>query len=173
MPRPSCCMYTTTPLPSFSIICIALCSCCPQSQRIEPRMSPVAHDECTRTSTGSSSLHSPLTSAMCSSPLLCWRNGMRRKCPHSVGMSTSSPTSMIDSFFNLYVIRSFIVMMRNPHSSAIFCRSGMRAMVPSSFMISMRAPAGRSPARRQRSIVASVCPQRRSTPLSWAYSGLI
>ena len=40
----------------------------------------------------------PFTRAMCSSPLLCWRNGTRRKCPHSVGMSTSSPTSIIDSF---------------------------------------------------------------------------
>lgn len=37
----------------------------------------------------------------------------------------------------------------------------------------MRAAAGCKPARRARSTAASVCPARRSTPLSCAYSGLI
>ena len=38
--------------------------------RIEPKMSPVAHEECTRTSTGSSSENVPLIKATCSRPLL-------------------------------------------------------------------------------------------------------
>ncbi len=85
------------PRPSFSTMRIASCSWAPQSQRHEPRMSPVAHDECTRTSTGSSSDHSPLVMAMCSRPLLFWRNAVMRKCPHSVGMSAVAPRSTIDS----------------------------------------------------------------------------
>ena len=50
-------------------------------------------------------------------------------------------------------------------------RSGMRAMVPSSFMISQMTPAGKRPARRARSTVASVWPARTSTPPSRAISG--
>ena len=41
---------------------------------------------------------------------------------------------------------------------------GMRAMVPSSFMISQITPEGSSPAMRARSTDASVCPARTSTP---------
>ena len=40
----------------------------------------------------------------------------------------------------------------------------MRAIVPSSFMISQITPAGFSPASRARSTEPSVCPARRSTP---------
>ena len=47
----------------------------------------------------------------------------------------------------------------------------MRAIVPSSFMISQITPAGRRPARRARSTEPSVCPARRSTPPSRARSG--
>ena len=50
---------------------------------------------------------------------------------------------------------------------------GRRAIVPSSFMISISAPAGCSPARRARSTAASVCPGRRSTPFWRARSGLM
>ena len=42
----------------------AASNCSPQSQRMEPKASPVKHSLCTRTSTGSSGLISPLTSAM-------------------------------------------------------------------------------------------------------------
>ncbi len=59
------------------------------------------------------------------------------------------------------------------HSAPIFCNSGIRAIVPFSFMISIKAPAGYSPAKRQRSMAASVWPLRRKTPLSWAYKGLM
>ena len=44
-------------------------------------------------------------------------------------------------------------------------------MVPSSFMISQMTPEGSSPARRERSTEASVCPARTSTPPSRARRG--
>ncbi len=50
-------------------------------------------------------------------------------------------------------------------------RSGSRAMVPSSFMISQITPAGCNPAMRAMSTAASVCPVRTSTPPSRATSG--
>ena len=59
-----------------------------------------------------------------------------------------------------------------PYSSAIFFSSGKRAMVPSSFITSIRAAAGYKPARRAMSTQASVCPARRNTPFSCAYKGL-
>ena len=86
------------PLPSFSIICMARCSCSPQSQRYDPKMSPVAHDECTRMSTGSSAVHSPFVRATCSTPFDFWRKGVMRKSPHSVGSGTVTPRSTIDSW---------------------------------------------------------------------------
>ena len=50
-------------------------------------------------------------------------------------------------------------------------RSGSRAIVPSSFMISQITPAGLRPARRAMSTAASVWPARTSTPPSRAISG--
>ena len=50
-------------------------------------------------------------------------------------------------------------------------RSGRRAMVPSSFMISQITPAGFRPAKREISTAASVWPARTSTPPSRATSG--
>ncbi len=47
----------------------------------------------------------------------------------------------------------------------------MRAMVPSSFMISQITPAGLRPARRAKSTAASVWPARTSVPPSRATSG--
>ena len=47
----------------------------------------------------------------------------------------------------------------------------MRAIVPSSFMISQITPAGLRPASRARSTDASVCPVRSSTPPGLALSG--
>jgi len=44
-------------------------------------------------------------------------------------------------------------------------KSGTRAIVPSSFMISQITPAGRRPAILARSTDASVCPARTNTPL--------
>ena len=48
---------------------------------------------------------------------------------------------------------------------------GMRAMLPSGFMISQITPEGSSPASRARSTEASVCPARTSTPPSRARNG--
>src|SRR6266853_1131016 len=48
--------------------------------------------------------------------------------------------------------------------AANFSRSGMRAIVPSSFITSQITPAGVRPARRQRSTLPSVCPARTRTP---------
>ena len=50
-------------------------------------------------------------------------------------------------------------------------RSGTRAIVPSSFMISHTTPAGIRPASRARSTAASVWPARCSTPPGFARSG--
>ena len=50
-------------------------------------------------------------------------------------------------------------------------RSGTRAIVPSSFMISQITPDGLRPARRARSTAASVWPVRSSTPPGFAFSG--
>ena len=50
---------------------------------------------------------------------------------------------------------------------------GKRAMLPSSFMISTITPAGLKPAKRAKSIAASVCPVRRKTPPCLAVRGNI
>ncbi len=52
-----------------------------------------------------------------------------------------------------------------------FSSSGMRAIVPSSFITSQMTPAGFSPARRARSTDPSVWPARTSTPPFRARSG--
>ena len=54
---------------------------------------------------------------------------------------------------------------------AMISSCGRRAMVPSSFIISQRTPAGYKPARRARSTVASVWPALTSTPPSRARIG--
>lgn len=44
----------------------------------------------------------------------------------------------------------------SPHSFARFCKSGIRAIDPSSFIISINTPAGKQPESLQRSTAASV-----------------
>ena len=51
--------------------------------------------------------------------------------------------------------------------------SGSLAILPSSFIISTKTPAGSKPASLAKSIVASVCPALRSTPPFFALSGKI
>ena len=58
-----------------------------------------------------------------------------------------------------------------PCSCANRSRSGRRAIVPSGFRISQMTPAGYSPARRARSMLASVWPTRCSTPPGRARKG--
>ena len=64
-----------------------------------------------------------------------------------------------------------MVAILRPCVWANFTRSGMRAMVPSSFMISQITPDGLSPASREMSTAASVWPARTSTPPGCARSG--
>ena len=72
-------------MPSFAIWAIARCSWAPQSQRPEPKTSPVRHAEWTRTRTGSPSAHVPITSARCSSFVTSERNATARNSPYGVG----------------------------------------------------------------------------------------
>ena len=58
-----------------------------------------------------------------------------------------------------------------PWRSQYGARSGTRAIVPSSFMISHTTPDGSSPASRARSTAASVCPMRSRTPPGFARNG--
>src|SRR5215217_4341135 len=58
-----------------------------------------------------------------------------------------------------------------PCSLENFSKSGTRAMVPSSFMISQITPAGLKPASLARSTAASVWPARCRTPPSFARKG--
>ena len=64
-----------------------------------------------------------------------------------------------------------MVMAVMPYSSANSSSSVVRIMVPSSRMISQQRPASLRPAMRMRSTVASVWPERTSTPPSFARSG--
>ncbi len=64
-----------------------------------------------------------------------------------------------------------MVPIFRPWRRANGIRSGSRAMVPSSFMISQITPLGFSPASRLMSTLASVWPARTSTPPSRATSG--
>ncbi len=68
-------------------------------------------------------------------------------------------------------MRSETVIISTPCAAATFARSGTRAMVPSSFMISQITPAGLRPASLARSTEASVWPARFSTPPRLARSG--
>ena len=63
------------------------------------------------------------------------------------------------------------MIILSPCCSQYGMRSGTRAIVPSSRMISQTTPAGLRPARRARSTAASVWPARCSTPPRRARSG--
>ena len=68
-------------------------------------------------------------------------------------------------------ISAAMVPILRPCSAANSCRSGRRAMVPSSFMTSQITADGEQPAIAARSQPASVWPARISTPPSTACSG--
>ncbi len=70
-----------------------------------------------------------------------------------------------------YSIRSATVISFRPCRLQYGMRSGTRAIVPSSFMISQMTPAGFRPARRARSTAVSVWPARCSTPPGFAATG--
>ncbi len=91
--------------------------------------------------------------------------------PCSVGRCTVTTRSTSFSVRRRYSISWATVIIRNPWRSQYGTRSGTRAIVPSSFMISQTMPAGTSPASWARSTAASVWPARRRTPPSRARSG--
>jgi len=82
--------------------------------------------------------------------------------------------AVIVALGNGFIMTSMIwatVTIFMPCSAQNFSRSGTRAIVPSSFMISQMTPAGLRPASRARSTAASVCPARCRTPPGRARSG--
>ncbi len=86
-------------------------------------------------------------------------------------MSRVPSGSISDSLWLRWWIKSAMVPIFRPCSRAKRSRSGSRAIVPSSFMISQITAAGVSPAIADRSHPASVWPARISTPPSCASSG--
>src|ERR671937_806024 len=101
----------------------------------------------------------------------CGEDDPAVKPPSAVGSCTVVMRSTSRSWPRRYSIRSATVTSFSPCRSQYGIRSGTRAIVPSSFMISHTTPAGISPANRARSTAASVCPARTSTPPSRARSG--
>src|SRR5665647_2615680 len=70
IPRPSCPRRYTTAPPSMATRCRAVSSCGPQSQRTDPKASPVRHSECTRTrGTSTGALGCWATSAAWAAPV--------------------------------------------------------------------------------------------------------
>src|SRR6266852_1933826 len=86
-------------------------------------------------------------------------------------MSRSKTRCTSDSLRLRYSIRSAMVPILSLCSAAKSMRSGSRAMLPSSRMISHSTAAGWSPASCARSQQASVWPARTSTPPACAMSG--
>ena len=114
MPRPSWAMYSSTPWPSASIIRRAACNWSPQSQRSEPKTSPVMHSECTRTRTSFLPSTSPFTSAMWCLPSTSDVYPTAVKSPNSVGSGTAAPRSTRRSVRRRCSIRSVMVIIRSP-----------------------------------------------------------
>ncbi len=87
-----------------------------------------------------------------------------RNSPHFVWIRLSPARTMYRSFRSRYRISSATVSIISPCSLQNGIRSGIRAISPSSRIISQITPEGFSPASRARSTEASVCPARTSTP---------
>ena len=131
-----------TPLPASEIIFIAICNCSPQSQRCEPKTSPVTHWLWTRTSVGSSLATSPNTSAMCSSGSVIARYATHSHSPYSVGSFVSATRRTSFSLCMRYSMSCVTLMICRLCRFAKRLSCGSRDMVPSWFMISHRTPAG-------------------------------
>ena len=152
---------------------MAWCSWSPQSHLREPKISPVIQLLCTLTKTGSSFCHSPFLSARWISPVFNCSNAISSNAPNLVGKLTRTSSLINVSFFKRYSIKSFIEISFRSNFFAISLSCGKRAMLPSSFIISTKTPAGSNPAKRAISMVASVCPVRRKTPPFFAFNGKI
>ena len=88
-----------------------------------------------------------------------------------VGMRASDALCTSRSRLSLYSMMSAMVTISRPCSLAMTSRSGMRAILPSSFIISQMTPLASHPARRARSTEPSVCPVLTRTPPSRARRG--
>ena len=95
-----------------------------------------------------------------------------RNVPYFVGMEASAARFTATSpCSRRQRMMSLLAAMCRSCSAANFSRSAMRAMVPSSFMISQMTAASLRPAMRHRSTLPSVCPARVSTPPFFARRG--
>ena len=99
------------------------------------------------------------------------RNDTQSNSPWAVSSARWPARSMSDSWRLRCSINAAMVPIFSRCSRAKISRSGSRAIVPSSFMISQITAAGVRPAMRARSQPASVWPARISTPPSCACSG--
>ena len=89
-----------------------------------------------------------------------------RNAPRRCAISRSPTRSTSDSLRLRCSIRAAMVPILRPCSARNRCRSGRRAIVPSSFMISQITAAGVQAGQAARSQPASVWPARISTPPS-------
>ena len=142
---------------------------CPPSRGVDAKTSATVDPECTRQSGGGppGPRGRPSRARGTGARRRCPSRRRRRatRCPSGRGRSAASATRRTRrSVKRRYWMRSAIVRMRRPCFCAKSSRSGIRAIVPSSFMISQMTPAGVRSARRARSTEPSVCPVRTSTP---------
>ena len=112
-----------------------------------------------------------MTSATCCCPSIIDRYPWATNSPNLVGIAADAIRSTSFSVRRRYATRSATVTIERPWRAQYPTRSGTRAMLPSSFMISQITPAGWRPASRARSTDASVWPVRSSTPNGRARSG--
>ena len=90
------------------------CSCSRQSQRSEPKVSPVRHSLCTRTRVGISGRISPRTRAMWSTWSISFLKTMARKSPNIEGSLASAARVTWLSLRMRYLIRSAIERTHSP-----------------------------------------------------------
>ena len=114
---------------------------------------------------------SPLTSAMCGSGSTFDWYAMSVNLPYSFSNGTSSMRSTSFSRLMRYWMSCATEHIFMSCFWQMMSSSGLRDMVPSSFMISMIAAPGFSPASLQRSTEPSVCPARTRTPPGFALRG--
>ena len=118
-------------------------------------------------------LHSPLVNAMCIALLVvCWY-ALSLYAPKRVSILKSFFLIINESFSILYETKSSIEIIFRLNFSATLVSSGRRAIVPSSFKISTKIPAGLNPANLAKSTAASVCPVLLKTPPFFALRGKI
>mmetsp|Transcript_22421 Transcript_22421/g.66762 ORF Transcript_22421/g.66762 Transcript_22421/m.66762 type:complete len:379 (+) Transcript_22421:919-2055(+) len=139
----------------------------------QPNKSAVEPSGCTLTGNACAvDVASPITTTMCSAPSradvnVCTVSGPCRDVTVAVSDSVTSCSCR-----SRYRMRSAMEMHLSPCCLANSRRSGVRAMLPSRLLtISDNTPAGKEPARRARSTLASVWPGRTNTPPGRQRSG--